>query len=843
MNIGTENSENRATPDQKAAHVFLTELRTRIATERLPFSDGDEQTALNSLVALFAFARKTISEHYNCNEFTQIVLPVLNGPLRNFTAEWHRRTLSGELNTRDGAVIFRKRLRDLQDTLRSLAAELHKLAYNTPMAAYPREDSDDDSISDKIQFGIPNDNLVSVKYAEKINESEEAEIRKRRSLESEDKIYDATGLALSGGGIRSASFCLGVAQCLAKKKLLARFDLMSTVSGGGYTGAFLTRHVSEGSQDAIATPEEKDTAAVQHLRRRAAYLRNGNLNQLLSTAMNLFAGMLINWTAPAAVISVIVCLLYFLINPIGLTALWAQGHVLGSISAVLALVIYAWTRTTTGWRSAALWGLWSTAGILIAAYLLQKLYQHFSEWMIMGDYQLTISMGAVVAATFPVISRFIPVLGQDWLRRLGNLMVLAIASVALPVLAVLLAFTLYWTAGQSFDWPQFLTSTLGDWLAFPTPIHGFWLLLVIALGLSLTALFALDINKTGPHGLYRERLKRTFVSKADGELKTDDDIELFSLDPNAKAPYLLINAVVNLPSSSKVELHERKGDFFLFSKHWSGSPVVGYQKTNRWKLGEKEVGLATAIATSGAAVSPHMALWSISSARALLSFINLRLGLWIRSPIDRASAFARQPGARELVKEMTGFGMAESDEWLLLTDGGHLDNSAAYELLRRRCRFIVAVDGSADPNGEFDTVMTLVRHARLDMGIEIKCGLDELRTDPATGLAPAHGVLCRIVYPECPDTVCLLLVIKLSMTGNEPELVHAYKRQFPEFPNQPTSDQFFNEHQFEAYRRLGAHAADSLFHKVLVQTENSPVSIADWLTRLNCTIPPIDETQ
>ncbi|HTZ00139.1 MAG TPA: patatin-like phospholipase family protein, partial [Rhodocyclaceae bacterium] len=45
------------------------------------------------------------------------------------------------------------------------------------------------------------------------------------------------GVALSGGGIRSASFGLGVLQALAKGEWLQEFDYLSTVSGGGYTGA------------------------------------------------------------------------------------------------------------------------------------------------------------------------------------------------------------------------------------------------------------------------------------------------------------------------------------------------------------------------------------------------------------------------------------------------------------------------------------------------------------------------------------------------------------------------------------------------------------------------------
>src|SRR6187397_625381 len=47
------------------------------------------------------------------------------------------------------------------------------------------------------------------------------------------------GLSFSGGGIRSATFCLGVLQALADLRLLRRFHYLSTVSGGGYIGSWL----------------------------------------------------------------------------------------------------------------------------------------------------------------------------------------------------------------------------------------------------------------------------------------------------------------------------------------------------------------------------------------------------------------------------------------------------------------------------------------------------------------------------------------------------------------------------------------------------------------------------
>lgn len=52
---------------------------------------------------------------------------------------------------------------------------------------------------------------------------------------------DTIGLALSGGGIRSATFNLGVLQALARNKVLRCVDVMSTISGGGYIGSFVGR--------------------------------------------------------------------------------------------------------------------------------------------------------------------------------------------------------------------------------------------------------------------------------------------------------------------------------------------------------------------------------------------------------------------------------------------------------------------------------------------------------------------------------------------------------------------------------------------------------------------------
>ncbi len=75
------------------------------------------------------------------------------------------------------------------------------------------------------------------------------------------------GLAISGGGIRSATFALGVLQGLADLKVLSRFDYLSTVSGGGYIGGWLAAWIKrQGDPMAVEdqlAPSRIDEAAIR----------------------------------------------------------------------------------------------------------------------------------------------------------------------------------------------------------------------------------------------------------------------------------------------------------------------------------------------------------------------------------------------------------------------------------------------------------------------------------------------------------------------------------------------------------------------------------------------------
>ena len=91
----------------------------------------------------------------------------------------------------------------------------------------------------------------------------------------------------------------------------------------------------------------------------------------------------------------------------------------------------------------------------------------------------------------------------------------------------------------------------------------------------------------------------------------------------------------------------------------------------------------------------------------------------------------------------------ERKRYLNVTDGGHVENLGVYELLRRRCKFIIAIDGEQDPSMTFHALTNLQRMATIDLGVTIDIDLSDLRLREK-GLAAHIARFCRIRYPLEP---------------------------------------------------------------------------------------------
>src|SRR5579864_1135084 len=123
------------------------------------------------------------------------------------------------------------------------------LTHQPGLRLHPMSNFQSESMADDVKSEDP-------AYPNDLKAIEETLLCKRRGLSSGDQLKNKVGFGLSGGGIRSATFCLGLFQGLAKQHLLSKIDYMSTVSGGGYFGAFYGRLFTRKQITGIADVED-----------------------------------------------------------------------------------------------------------------------------------------------------------------------------------------------------------------------------------------------------------------------------------------------------------------------------------------------------------------------------------------------------------------------------------------------------------------------------------------------------------------------------------------------------------------------------------------------------------
>jgi Patatin-like phospholipase len=387
--------------------------------------------------------------------------------------------------------------------------------------------------------------------------------------------------------------------------------------------------------------------------------------------------------------------------------------------------------------------------------------------------------------------------------------------------------------------------------------------------ITLWAWLFVDVNSYSPHGYYRDQLAKCFLqtrrwpppTKSGAEphepnrasLGPAKHLPLSELGQTKAAPYHLINAAVNLPTSDNRNLRGRNGDFFIFSKHFSGSALTGYFPTLALEREDPHLDLGTAMAISGAAASSHMGWQTSASFRLVMTLANIRLGYWLRNPGRSSGPILSPAGPLCLFREMFAVCMDEKQSFLNLSDGGHIENLAVYELLRRRCKFIVCVDGGCEPGMECADFLRLERYASIDLGIRMHYDLSPLakRKD---GHSNSYGILVKIDYspPETPQKRASrspdqaewgwMLYLKLATLGYGPGAVMDYQRDHPVFPHESTADQIFDEAQFEAYRALGESAAESFFVNHGTSHSPAPLTLQSWFTGLaEALLPDNDE--
>lgn len=412
-----------------------------------------------------------------------------------------------------------------------------------------------------------------------------------------------------------------------------------------------------------------------------------------------------------------------------------------------------------------------------------------------------------------------------------------------------------------------------------------WRLLALgamaAVGTWVAGRFRGFLNSSSLQGFYAARLVRAYLGASDGqrfsgnsrerrrsmsvaEPLSSDDLSLDEYYGTRTAgPLHLINVTMNLtvdPAEQLVQ-RDRKGKPLCIAPNWyplANPQVDSVQHPQVYILDgvhyvrgadrgspseiNHPLSLGQWVGISGAAFSTGLGRATSLGTSLLLGLANVRLGYWWPSNFEEPGDSSWRPSEPAMARwlptqtylfyELTAHFHGHRRNYQYLSDGGHFENTGAYELLRpgRNIELIVICDCGCDPTYQFDDLANLTRLARIDHGLEI-CEDPGVLADPV--LQEVFGSLAWFAQPVSLATrkcavalnvfshrgtvaeqavpVCRIVLLKPRViAGVAPDVLN-YARQNPTFPNQSTVDQFFDEAQFESYRQLGLNIGEALF--------------------------------
>ena len=691
---------------------------------------------------------------------------------------------------------------------------------------------------------------------------------------------DRVGISCSGGGIRSASFCLGALQVLTREKVLQKADYISAVSGGSYIA--IAQAIAAGLTLQGGDPDRSETAAdpnqraaldamppfapgspeEKHLRDRSTYLAAGAVGKIWFI-VNLLWGMLRHLLPFAAGIYALGLAFGWILSP------WLRPSLQERTIDFDLLLPVVWILVGLGLA------LWITLGLRRARQTgasprsesLERLQRAATVLAIMmvGVAVFFLALPALLLALprLAWIQERIEAVAAVQLSAIGLLaftarqvrkgalikhkkLFLRLISIVTPLLGPLVLLA-----------PFTLTAYLGATRGFEIgSISAFWWYLSLA----VIAYFWLFTDEVTPsmHMFYRERLASAFVGYR--RYAEDDRGRLnyeqpdwskplwFSklarpTEPGSRLPKLIVCAAVNVTSHVPPG---RMSASFTFENDRCGGPVTGYVKTSEFEqvATDGKLTLPGMMAISGAAVAPSMGRMTRASFRLLLALFNVRLGVWLPNPrrlkgvedaggntlpqdgrktmealADELNPRSRRPGARYLIKEALGINGVD-DRFVYVSDGGHWENLGVVELLRRGCTTIICLDASGDPPGQFHTFAGAVELARAELGVEVELDTSDLVPDE-TGYAKSNCAVGIIRYPN--GTEGKLYLLKTIIARGAPLDVLSFRERDGRFPYHPTSDQLFDDRQFESYRALGRDAAERFIKRF---REPAPLPLA-----------------
>ena len=508
-----------------------------------------------------------------------------------------------------------------------------------------------------------------------------------------------------------------------------------------------------------------------------------------------------------------------------------------------------WLGRSAGWEMAAAvaWTLMAALSIALG-YCIQEFYPELGKYFA--------SVGGLTGLATALIGKSSKTSASDADEETITSQILNYAlAIAGPVFVAILIVLLSIALDQLLLGTSFVKAL--DTKSIPVqsiPHILLWLAIggIVAGAIGTIASKNVNINRFSLHAVYRNRLVRCYLG-ASRQKRNPDHFTGFdegdnpcaqtlwppkpaAAGPNTFGLFHVVNIALNVVEAKRLAWQERKAESFTVSPLHCGSADKGFRLSSEYGGGKGGLTLGTAMAISGAAVSPNMGYHSSPSITLLLALFNVRLGWWLGNPGEQGEQSYRTEGPSFAITPLIeeAFGLTTDDRpYVYLSDGGHFENLGLYEMVRRRCRFILVVDAGCDPDFAFEDLGNAVRKIYIDLGIRVR--LDKLQsiknrpsdlTEEERRKIPYYTI-GSIGYTDadgaaegCEDGI--ILYIKPAYHGIEGAGIVSYATAHKTFPHETTTDQWFTESQFESYRSLGLEIANAILQ--------NPVAVRDGLT-------------
>ncbi len=380
-------------------------------------------------------------------------------------------------------------------------------------------------------------------------------------------------------------------------------------------------------------------------------------------------------------------------------------------------------------------------------------------------------------------------------------------------------------------------------LKFTSDLRAWGFLLICAVATITAGSFLGFVNLSGLQAMYSARLKRAYLGASNRtrfaggaarlmhvtEPDVDDDLTCNDFfDNESLGPAHIINVTINATTGSGDQLTQRDRQGLPMAITPDGISVegVGWRQPDTAEL---TIGQWTGI--SGAAFSTGVGRGTSLGKALLFGLANVRLGWWWKSGLnDRKSIHPFWRTQAYLLRELRARFFGKDGSHWYLSDGGHFENTGVFELLRRQVDVVVCCDCGSDPQYELGDLANLMRLARIDLHAEFfpiapadtsvldarVASLEPYVALSAAELAAHAGtsnkcvLLYRVVHKSSGKQT-LLVVIKPRLIKDAPLDIVQYHSAHPDFPQQSTVDQFFDDAQWESYRKLGVLIGSRLF--------------------------------